>query len=505
VRGAWVFEDGRRGAIVRPFPGLSVSRPLLVMDSLNARAGGGSDPSAFRTGLVSVAPYTSVKTGAPRSFFGFVNGDYGQNDIVLSAMREDPRSHVWIDALGGNRSTGGPYDEAGRHAWSFGLGKAFGEHELNATYRHAAEASRLLGGEEETARGASGGIEHIWRRDSWRTRLSLGRQWDERESFGSTLDPRSRRDAQEARVTGEVERDIGTRRVGGIVDWSRAQVARQGTGTGEFLARADLTWVGAWYRDTRPGRTIDLGLGGGGPGGVDRVELAPRARVDWQRERSRFSLWGSRMLEPAWHDLAPGQHAFLQNTWALGAEAARDRFGSISLLAGRTIDRVVVARLPLTDQWLRLGQRRDPDPWNFALVTARTATKPRALTLGAEGSFLVRDSHALQARVDPAATGTAWAIWSFHAFRGDLGVRVRLELDGIGPRVTDEVVPRDLPGFLTSGLSAGFSLADVVITLRVSDLENRRQSDIWVDSRTGLPAVGPARDLSLRMGWKLLN
>jgi hypothetical protein len=508
VRGGWRFEDDARGPVGRPFPAFGLRTPLVVLDSLSVVPGAGGDPSAFRSGLVTVSPAVPPRSGKPepRSVFGYVNGDFGQDETVLSGERADSRNHLRIDAVNVHRDSIGGYDLSGRHLWSVAIGRKFGPHEISGTLRQAGEAERLQGGEEQMARGAAGSLSHEWRRDRWHALTTLSRQWVESESFGGTLEPRTRRDAQEVRVRTAADRGTPVRRMGASLDWSRAQVGRNGASA--YLNRSNEVWVGTWWRDAVPGRTTLLELGGGHNGGVDRLEMAPRARVDWTRPHGRLSLWGARVLEPVWHDLAPGERGFLQNTWAVGAEAGGDSdrgTATLSVLAGRTRDRVLLARLPLEEQWLRAGQTRDPDPWNFALISANGATRLGPIGIGAEGVTVLRDRNARQARVDPEATGRGWVSWAFRAFTGDLGVRLRLEAEGIGPRVTDEAVPQELAGYVSGGFMARGTIGDASMTLRVRNLEDIRRPDIWIDRYTGRPALGPGRELRLSLGWKLRN
>ena len=174
-------------------------------------------------------------------------------------------------------------------------------------------------------------------------------------------------------------------------------------------------------------------------------------------------------------------------------------------MAGRTRDRVLIARLPLDEQWLRAGQARDPSAWNFAQFSGRGTGIAGPFDLGAEASGLVSARGARQGRVDPAVTGRAWAGFSFRAFTGDLGVNLRAELDAIGPRATDETTPRPLPGFASSAAAVRLMLGDVVVTVGARNLEDRRRPDVWIDPATGQPALGPGRELRVSAGVKLFN
>ncbi|HTO90935.1 MAG TPA: hypothetical protein VMJ70_07375 [Candidatus Sulfotelmatobacter sp.] len=508
VRGGWSLGEGDGTAEGLPFPGLFASRrALAAYDSLTISPGIISPHSDLRDGLTQVEPAPLVYPGGkPRSVFGAGLGDFGVNESLLSADRGDARGHVHIEVRDGNRAAAGPYGLAARHLWSVGLAKGFGANEFSIIFRQTGLAAEMLAGEHQSGRGASGVLGWQWKGSAWSSSARLSRQWDEHESYGGTLDPLSHRDAQDVRAFGTLEHASGEQRFGAGVDWSRSRVVRSGGDA--FEATSEDAWVKAWWNRQTARRHDEVEVGWGHSGGSDEYGAAPRARVEWTLDRSRLSVWGARVLTPAWADLAPGQRPFLQSTWALGADAqagSNTSNASLSLIAGRTQDRILLARLPLEEEWLREGQGRDPDPWEFGVVVARVRrTMGRWLAIG-EGSATIRDDSSVQARVDPALTGRLEADYLFKAFKGDLAVRVGAQLDGIGPRQTDEAVPQDLSAITTFGMTLGLAISEFVVTIRARDLENRIYEDVWIDPTTGRPARGLGREIMMSVACKIFN
>ena len=505
--GGWRFVDETRAPEGRPFPGLIAARaPLSGYDSLSVEpAGAGPGPAGA---LASVRPVAAAQEagGAPRATFGLSSGDFGVDETSLTAERGSDLGRVHLEALAARRGIVGPYGEAARHRWGVGLGRRIGANDFSGTFRQAGLAARLLSGEEETARGASGRLAWRYNRSSWRSDFALSRQWDAHESFGARLAPFSRRDAQEVRLEAGVRRSQGNRTWGGQFDWNRARVARGGPSG--FETRSGDEWGTAWLEALRPTRLLALRLGAGQIGGVDRFEFAPGARFEIKGARHRYEFWTERQLQPVWHDLTPGIRPFLQNTWVMGAGVAcvRDAYsGALRVLAGRTRDRALISRLPLEEQWLRLGLRRDLNAWNFSQVWGSGQWRRGGLALGGEVCGLLRDPSRAQARVDPAITGRAFGEWGFRAFSGDLGLLLRLEADGVGARLTDEAAPRPLAAYATANAVLGFTLGDASVTLRMHNLEDGKHEEVWIDAVTGTPARVTPRELRLVVDWKFKN
>jgi len=508
ARGGWRLFDPVRAPEGGPFPGLLAALPpLAAYDSLAVDPLSPPAASGPAGALVWVRPVADEGPGAdrPNAIFAITNGDFGLDETSLTARRGGDLGRIHLESFAARRGPAGPFGESGRHRWSVGLGRRFGSHDFSATFRHAGLAARLRSGEEQVARGASGRLAWSRERPQDRFELAISRQWDAHESFGATLSPLARRDAQEVRVEGGAQRRSGSRRYGARVDWHRALVRRAGASPVATYGGDD--WGSLFAADETPARSVQVELGGGRIGARDRYELAPAVRADWRSGRRRLELWGRRLLEPVWHDLAPGERNFLQRTWAVGAGASGGERaqGALRAMAGRTRDRALLARLPLEEQWLRAGIARDRDAWHFAQLWGEGRVRRGGWTAGGEASALLRDAGARQARLDPAWTARAYGQWEFATFGGDLGVRARLEADAIGERWSDEASPRRLAGFVTGHATLGFAIGDARVTLRVRNLENGTHEEVWIDGTTGLPAVAPPREFRMAIAWRLRN
>ncbi|MEO5618891.1 MAG: hypothetical protein ABIS67_14075 [Candidatus Eisenbacteria bacterium] len=509
ARGGWRVIDPERAPEGGPFPGLfPVLPPLVGYDSLAVEPGRAPSTQGPSGALAVLRPVSDAAraAGRPLATFALTNGDFGLDETSLTARRGGDLGRVHLEALSAGHGQAGPYGDAGRHRWGAGLGRRFGAHDVSASFRQAGLAARLRAGEEQASRGASGRVAWNWERPVVQMDLALERQWDAREGFGGTLEPRSRRDAQEVRLSGGVGRRSGTRTYGARVDWHRGLVRRDGIAGFEAYGGDD--WGRVFFSDEAPGRRMALELGAGRIGAVDAIEYAPGARIDWQSGGRRFELWSQRQLTPVWHDLAPGERGFLQNTWVAGAGAAAAGSaagGALRVLAGRTGDRALLARLPLEEQWLRAGHSRDREAWNFGQVWGEASVRRGGATLGAEACGLLRDAGAVQGRVDPALTARVFGQWERRIFGGDLGVRVRLEGDAVGQRFTDEAAPRPLSGYVTGNAALGLEIGDATITLRVRRLENGAYEEVWIDGTTGAPARGTPRELRVAVAWSLKN
>ena len=506
--GGWGFEDPDRPPEGRPFPGLvGVLPPLSGYDSLAVEPGwalGTHGPERALTLLRPVAG--SDLSGRPRAVFHVVQGDFGIDETGLTASRGGDNGRVQIEAFAATRAAVGPYSEEGRHRWSATLGRRFGSSDVSGSYRQAGLAQRLRSSEEQRARGGSGRLDWRYTREAWRASLGASRQWDAHQSFGGSLDPPSRRDAQETSVGGHVERAFSGRWLGVRGDWNHGRVARVDTlATG---VNRDDAWGTAFLSSPGPLQSWAAEIGAGRIGATGAVTAAPSVRWERTIAGQRLEAWAGRLLEPVGADVAGNGPGFLQSTWTAGLGAFRHTPTTaihLRAIAGTTRDRAVVARLPLEEQWLRAGIRRDPNPWRFVELWGEARWSRDAWLLGAEGTGLVKKADPLQTRVDPDWTAHAYAEWGFSAFRGDLGVRLRAAADGIGERNTDEAVPRVLAGFVTSSVAASLSIGDATVTLRARNLENQRRPDVWIDSQTGAPALGTPRELRVVVTWALNN
>jgi hypothetical protein len=126
---------------------------------------------------------------------------------------------------------------------------------------------------------------------------------------------------------------------------------------------------------------------------------------------------------------------------------------------------------------------------------------------GAHGELyqLFRDSQSAQETFDPRRGGRFAVETRFRAFQGDLGVRLRADVAAFGgrPNAIDPSVW--VPGDLTYGASALFTLLDANVTLRFVNLENKRRSLPWQDPITGLEGVSEGFGFRLALNWRLYN
>ncbi len=508
VRGAWALEDPGQPPEGRPFPGLLAAFPVLAgYDSLVAEPGFAKEPGGPERPLGIVRPLAERDpTGHPRAVFSYTKGDFGVDETGLVAERGGEAGHVRVESFSAKRDSVGPYSSEGRHRWSFVLGRRFRFGDLTGSYRQAALAGGLQSGEQETARGGSGRLD--WRRTAgaWRTELGAARQWDSHESFGATLDPFSQRDAQELNVAGSVVRTFGAHEARLRADWNHGRVARvDTTATG---VNHDDSWGAAWLESFGATTRWHAEVGGGRVGATGSPEIAPVLRLEHTFRRGRLETWAGRLLEPVWSDVADRGPGFLQSTWSAGAgwlSRTPTTLLHVRAIGGSTHDRAVVARLPLEEQWLRAGIVRDPNPWRFVELSGEARWSRRAWLVGGEGFGLVKKFDPLQTRVDPDWTARAYGEWGFHAFKGDLGVRLRAGLDGVGDRNTDEATSRVLRGYVTSNASATFTIGDAHVAIHARNLEDRRHDEAWVDSRTGRLAQGLPREVRLALTWRLNN
>ena len=506
--GGWGFEDPDRPPEGRPFPGMvGVLPPLSGYDSLVVEPGRALDSRGPARSLAIVRPITvRDPSGKPRAVFHLVQGDFGIDETALTAERGGDAGRVQIEAFSATRAAVGPYFEEGRHRWSATLGRRFGSSDFSGSYRQAGLAQRLRSSEEQRARGGSGRFDWRYAHDAWRASFGALRQWDAHQSFGGSLEPPSRRDAQETSVGGHVERAFRGRWLGVRGDWNHGRVARVDTiATG---VNRDDAWGTAWLSSTGTAQSWTAEVGAGRIGATGAFTAAPSVRWERTIASERVELWAGRLLQPVGSDVAGNGPGFLQSTWTAGAGGERHTATTaihLRAIAGATRDRAVIARLPLEEQWLRAGIRRDPNPWRFLELWGEARWSRGTWLLGAEGTGLVKKADPLQTRVDPDWTAHAYAEWGFRAFRDDLGVRLRAAADGIGERNTDEPAPRVLSGYVTSSVAASFTIGDATVTLRARNLENQRRPDVWIDPQTGAPVLGTPRELRVAVTWALNN
>jgi hypothetical protein len=327
------------------------------------------------------------------------------------------------------------------------------------------------------------------------------------ESFDGAMLP-SRRDGRSDFASAEWVHGTATPWAARL-EWRDERVARVTQAATEQRWRSTSLWGAARGEQRLGGGWIEAALGAGRHDAVDRTELAPSLgyRHGWGTLDGAVVV--SRVLAPVWSDLAPSQAPFLQSTWNAGLEAGwtGPQAGQARLhwTMGRTRDRAVVARLPLEELWLRSGFTADPGGHDFGLLYGFARWETRLWAAGAEGFLLARDHSGVQPAVDPDRGGRGFLEGRGRFFAGDLGVRVRAEAEVVGPRESQALVPNRLSGYVTFGATAVLTLADLTVTVRARNLEDRRRPQVWVDPVTGSEALGPEREFRLCVNWRLFD
>jgi hypothetical protein len=411
---------------------------------------------------------------------------------VLSVQRKDSLTWIRAEALDGKTGTFGSYQPAGRHLWSLAGGLERGRHAVSATFAERGAAASLLGTEEESASGQGTLLQYRYRSPKLTVNASGGRAFDHRESFAAFVED-SKRDASALTGAATVEHANG---LSARLDYRREHVSR--TVSEEFDKRAESWWGSLGWHADAPDTGLSVEVGIGRHGALDRYEWAPSAsyRVRGPGWRSRLGL--SRVIHAEWSDLGLDQSPFLQSTWAAVVELdlgeTRARSFDVQFFAGRTTDRAIITRTPITDIALRLGATADPDAYGFGLWTGRLRQEWSRYAIGGEGFLLARSSGLAQPEVDPGWSATGYLEGRFAAFQSDLGITVRAGVAAVGARKSEAEADFVLPDYLISDLTARLTLLDAIFTFRVRNLEDERHEEPWIDSATGLEAIGPGRE-----------
>jgi hypothetical protein len=513
VRGAWRTIDDSRVMGVRPPPGLpEMTVPLSWLDSLAIEHASSGAWQGFDGTLGTARAHTGLpepKTGRQanaRADALLAGGSDGFRDDALSVRAGDPRSYLWTEAESMNHDDTGSLGLAGHHMYDIVASRSEGQHRLAAAFSQRGAAGVVVPGLEESATGVSGAIEYQWYPVNHRLTARLARGYDQRESFGGGL-LSSHRDAQQNDAEIEFARRDSVEHWALAARASQAEVRR----TTDFVTEggnATSWWTAGRLQQPAGDGMWDLAFGVGRHEGVERFEWAPSIGYRFGVRPFTGRAWIERQVVPVWTDLAPSQTRFLQSAWLGGLEAnanATHARGRLSFSAGRVRDRAVVARFPLTDLSLLAGFRADPGDYDFALAEVSGQWSFRGATLGASAFGLTRDAGSVQPRVDPNEGFRAFAEWGFLAFQKDLSVRVRGEAAGVGTREVQSGAPELLPSFVTYGASVIFVLSDVRVTVRGTNLEDKRRPDVWRDFVTGEPALGTGRQIVTSFTWRLFD
>ena len=510
VLGAWAIEDADR-ARESPHPGvMTTETPLAWIDSLWFESGDaawrGYQGSIARARLHRHLPARGP-TGRPRAMgdLAFSSGSSAYDGNALTVVRGDSARWLRVGSVSWNRGGMGALAPAGRHHYDVSGAWTRGKHRLEMLVGQSGSAAALVAGEEQAATGAGGSLRYALELPGALAGVEVARGYDHHESYGGFLNY-SRRDAHQRRVAA----DLNARRGhwGARVEVRDAWVTRVTEFEGEDEWKALSVWAAARGSMGAGPWRFEGALGAGRHDAVGGTQVAPSGAVSFGRGawRGRISL--ERVVAPVWSDLAAGEPAFLQSTIVGGIELAATqdaRVARVGWKMGRTRGRAVAARLPFEELWLRAGFAPDPEPYDFGLATGAGSWQWRGWTAAAEGYALFRDQDAPGVAVDPRRAGRATLDFAFRAFRGDLGMRLRGELEVVGGRFSEAVPARGIPRHESAAVGALVTLADVTLTAELRNLENRRRPLTWIDPLTGQEALGEGMEFRLGLAWRLYN
>lgn len=504
VRGAWRLHEPTRGPESLPFPGVRLaSTPLPLYDSVRV------DAAPFAEGLLFAAAGLpgAFERQRARSVIALRSGSFGLDESVLGFERGDSLLWVRAEASNSNRGGIGGWDGLARHVWGLAGGGSRGAHGLSGAFAQQSGAARLGSGEQQSSSGESGMFAWRWHRTGASAGVELARGHDFHESIDEFF-VYSRRDAQENRITLSGALDGGAARWSGALALYEARIDRSQDAAASAAGRG--VWGRTvWQRPAGEGVLL-LALGAGRHPRTGGFHAAPGFAWTFGDDGAGGRLFFERITVPVWSDLAPGQAPFLQSTWtgglaAFAADMGRPdvRRGLLRFRFGQTTARALAGRRPLDDLWLRDGFRADTIRYSFGLLEAGGAWTAGRAEGEARAFTLIRDRTPLQPQVDPGQGFRARIGTRFTAFRGDLGVRLRLEAAGVGSRESE--ASQRLPAYVTFGVGASVTLADAMLTLELLNLEDRRRPQVWIDYSTGTEALGPGRMLRALFVWRLFD
>ncbi len=503
VLGGIGLADDGRAAPPSPWPGSAAdTRPLAWSDSVRAELAPAGGPGGTLARAEAGREVPGIRSAW--AMFGYTTGDNNVEETSLLAERGDAQRGLRYEVLSASRGAAGSLGPAGRHFWGVSGRTVRGRHRFEAAYAQRGTHDALASfGASESARGESGRLGWRWSDGSRDASLVLARAYEGRESYGDWL-AYSRRDASEDRATLTAGGRAGIHTLGAEVRWSSARVRRAWTEVADW--RTESVWGVA--RAARPlgEGTLEAALAGGRHDAVGGWRVAPSLAYRFAAVGVKGTASLARIVTPAWSDLAPGERAFLQRTWAGGFDLAAGEGRArarLAFLGGTTHDRALVGRAPLAELWLRQGLRRERGRAPFALTLASVGWDARGFETGAEGFVLAQRDGARTADPDHGFRAHAGVRLGF--FGGDLHLTARGEVEGSGPRAVDGAPELRVPGFASAGAALTLRLADATVTLRARNLEDRRREEPWIDPATGALAFGTGRELRFALGWAIAD
>ncbi len=521
--GGWDWRDPF-GSAPLVWPGLAEAAPPAAWaDTLHLRVGGLGAAHGFGAPLARREAGVSRPTARrARAVFTVLNGSAAVDRTGLLLARGDERSWFRGGSHGARRGALGSMGQSGEHLWFASGGLVRGDHETWGRYTQSGFGNQQeLGGLREGGRAESGAGGWTVARGTRRLSAWFERAHDGRDSRGNGVAfAESRRDASEDALALEAADSLGWGRLIARARFARARVVRVTPEAAEVREAwsARSGWTSLSLERPLAGGRLTASLGGGRHDAAERREerwqLAPSA--EWSRFGNdwRTRLFADRTVTPVWSDLAPGVPAFTQDAWLAGAEAAvGSRPGAWAegrLVAGRVAQRATLVRYPIRDVALRLGWQRDEGRAPLALAMVAGGLPWAHGALDASAFAQVRPEERSQPRVDPGYGGVAGAEGAFRAFAGDLAVRLRVQAALVGTREVeysayDGVEPRTLPAYTTLSAALQATLGDATLGLRMTNLEDRRQPQVWIDPLTGAPALGVGRQLTFEIVWPLFD
>jgi len=469
--------------------------------------------AGFGGALAGLRGHTPIGEERARSTYSLVNGWGGLDENAITLARGDSLQGFGVDVTSGKCGVLGGLQLSSRHLWGARANLVRGRHQLEASFAQRGASTQLLGLEGQSASGQSEAAEWRWERGGTGWTAEFSRGLDQRESSGGRLEYSSRQ-ARETRLAAGFGQARDGREVGARVEWTGASVRRSGSGA--FSRECRGLWGALRAELPASGGRLELALGAGRHGGVDRFDVAPSAEFKVRARGFDAALGLERLLTPVWADLAAGTEPFLQHAWIGTMRLATAQPGAwrtrASLRAGRVYSRALLERLPLEELWLRRGLRSEYGTYDLALAEGGLEWDGRHAGAGLEGFGLAHRSPTPPEGVtrapgsDPDAGFRAWLGGRVTLFGGDLVVGLRGEAAGVGAREAQVVPLRRVPGFVTFALVGQLTLLDnAVIVVRARNLEDRAGAQLWIDSATGSPALAERRSVTMTFVWRLFN